>query len=120
MAKALIISSDEGTRYLYQVAIGYQKIKVEVADTIAEGVQNITKKKPDIVILDIMVSDIKDINTLQELKGKVKTMPLIIMTDMKNSTLKKEASIFGACKTLVKNESSLGELIKTVRRAVKE
>jgi hypothetical protein len=47
-------------------------------------------------------------------------MPVIIITDMKNSTEKKEASILGAVKTMVKSESSLGDLIKTVRSAVKE
>lgn len=120
MAKALIISSDEGTRYLYEVAIAYQKIDILVAQTVAEGIKKITRVKPDIVILDIMVPDIKDVNALRELKGKVSTMPLIIVTDMKNASERKEASILGAVKTMVKSESSLGDLIKTVRNVVKK
>jgi DNA-binding response OmpR family regulator len=118
MAKALIISSDEGTRYLYEVAIAYQKISVIVADTIAKGVKNITKDRPDIVILDIMVPDIKDISLLRALKCEVGACPLVIMTDLKNSSEKNEATILGAVKTMVKGKSSLGELIKTVRKAV--
>ena len=119
MAKALIISGDEGTRYLYEVAISYQKIEVGVAQNIAEGIKKLKVFHPDIIILDIMVSDIKNVSKLRELKGKISSMPIIILTDMKNSTQKKEASILGACKTMVKNESSLGDLIKTVRKAVK-
>jgi DNA-binding response OmpR family regulator len=120
MATALIISGDEGTRYLYQVAIGYQKIKVTVAGSISEGIKKAKKRIPDLVILDIAVSDIKDVTKLRELRGTVSSMPVIIITDMKNSTEKKEASILGAVKTMVKSESSLGDLIKTVRSAVKE
>lgn len=120
MAKALIISGDEGTRYLYQVAISYQDIEVDVAKNITEGIQKVKRFGPDLVVLDIMVPDIADVAKLKELKGQVSSMPVIILTDMKNSTEKKEASILGAAKTLVKSESSLGDIIKTVRKAVKK
>jgi DNA-binding response OmpR family regulator len=118
MGKALIISSDEGTRYLYELAISYQKISVFVADTIAAGVKMVSKERPDIIILDIMVPDIRDVGALQALKGEVGSCPLVIMTDLKNSNRKNEATILGAVKTMVKSQSSLGELIKTVRKAV--
>jgi DNA-binding NtrC family response regulator len=118
VGKALIISSDEGTRYLYEVAISYQKISVLVADTIADGIKMITKDRPDIIILDIMVPDIRDVGALKALKGEVGSCPLVVMTDLKNSSRKNEATILGAVKTMVKSQSSLGELIKTVRTAV--
>lgn len=120
MPKALIISSDEGTRYLYQVAISYQKIAVIVAGTIADGVKKVEKDVPDIIILDVMVSDFKDVGLLRDLKEKLGSMPLVIMADIKNSSSKKEASILGAVKYMVKGESSLGDLIKTVRKVVKK
>jgi two-component system OmpR family response regulator len=119
LPKALIISADEGTRYLYEVAISYQKFAVTVADTISEGVKSVGEHKPDIIILDVMVSDFNDIGLLKNLKDELGSMPLVIMADMKHSSSKKEASIFGAVKYMVKGESSLGELIKTVRKAVK-
>lgn len=120
MPKALIISSDEGTRYLYQVAVSYQKIAVAVADSISDGVKTIEKDQPDIIILDIMVSDFNDVGLLRDLKSKLGSMPLVIMADIKNTSSKKEASILGAVKYMVKGENSLGDLIKTVRRAVKK
>jgi len=118
MPRALIISSDEGTRYLYQVAIAYQKIEIITAGTIKEAVAKIEKKQPDIIILDVQVSDFSDIGLLRDLKDKAGAMPLIIMADMKNSSGTKEASILGAVKYMVKGENSLGDLIKTVRRVV--
>lgn len=120
MAKALIISNDEGTRYLYQLAISYQKISVVVAESITDGIKKITRGKPDIVILDIMVPDIKNIEALRQLRDEADSMPLIMMVDMKNASQIKEASILGACKTMEKNKSSLGDLIKIVRKAIKK
>jgi two-component system response regulator MtrA len=120
MARALIISSDENTRYLYQVAISYQKIQVDVASDIRSGVARIKAKKPDVIILDIMVPDIKDVGGLKGITGKPGSMPVVIMADMKNASELKEASVLGAVKTLVKDESSLSDLIAAVRKAVKE
>lgn len=119
MPKALIVSSDEGTRYLYQVAISYQKIEVLTAATIKEAVGKIEKKQPDIIILDVQVSDFSDIGLLRDLKDKAGAMPLVIMADMKTASDNKEASILGAVKYMVKGKDSLGDLIKTVRRVVK-
>lgn len=120
MAKVLIISGDEGTKYLYEVAISYQKIEVLTAGTIEDGVKKVVASNPDLIILDIMTPDMQDTNILQELKGKADSLPLIIMTDMQDKDRNKEASILGACQFLVKGEHSLGDLIKTVRKVVKK
>lgn len=120
MAKVLIISGDEGARYLYEVAISYQKISVPTANTIKEGVKKITTEKPNLVILDIMTPDINDVDILKELKGNIDSLPLIIMTDMHKSDKNQEASILGACQYLVRGEHSLGDLIKTVRKVVEK
>ncbi len=115
MARALIISSDEGNRYLYETAINYQKIEVDTASDIASGIQKIQKAKPNVIILDIAVPDIKEVAALKK-KGD---MPVIIMSDMKNAGELKEAEILGAVKMMVKDKSSLSDLIKTVRKIVK-
>lgn len=118
MARALIISDDLGIRYLYEVAITYQKIAVDTADSITRALKTIESKKPDIVILDISTPDFKDVDLLKEIKLKAEDLPLIILTDMKNPNREEAASILGACHYLVRGESSLGDLIKTVRKAV--
>jgi DNA-binding NarL/FixJ family response regulator len=120
MARALIISNDEGTRYLYETAISYQKIEVDTATDIAGGIIKVEKKKPDIIILDIAVSDIKDVGSLKKLRSDAGSMPVVIMTDMKYEGELKEAEILGAVKTMVKDKSSLSDLIKTVRKIVKK
>lgn len=119
MAKALIISDDDGARYLYEVAIAYQKIDVETADSLAEGIEKVTDFKPDIVILDVRTKDLDHINIVKEIKDKAGSLPLIIMTDMKDQSREKSASVLGACQFMARG-SSLKDLIKTVREAVKQ
>lgn len=121
MARVLIIESDEGTRYLYKTAIQFQQFQVETAESISEAIKKISSFKPSLVLLDIMMPDLKDINLLEELKEKIQgDMPVIILTDTRDRSLQKEASILGACDYLSKSENTVGDLIKKVRNTIKE
>ena len=121
MAKVLIIESDEGTRYLYKTAISFQQIQVETAESVSRAIEMIGSFKPSLVLLDIMTPDLKNIDLLKELKLRIEgSLPLIILTDMREKDVQKEASIFGACEYLSKTESSVGDIIKKIRSVVKE
>ncbi|PIZ00122.1 hypothetical protein COY62_04220 [bacterium (Candidatus Howlettbacteria) CG_4_10_14_0_8_um_filter_40_9] len=120
MAKVLIIESDEGTRYLYKTAISFQQIQVETAESVSRAIEMIGSFKPSLVLLDIMTPDLKNIDLLKELKLRIEgSLPLIILTDMREKDVQKEASIFGACEYLSKTESSVGDIIKKIRSVVK-
>lgn len=121
MAKVLIIESDEGTRYLYKTAIQFQHIEVETSATVVEGLNKIEKFRPSLILLDVMIEDLKDIDILKEVKKKINdSLPLIILTDMREKDAQKEASIFGACEYLSKAESSVGDIIKKINSVVEK
>jgi len=121
MATVLIIESDEGTRYLYNTAIKFQRLETITAKTASEGLEILKKEKPDLVLLDIMTPDLKDINLLEELQRAIgDQLPLIIITDLREKNEAQERSIFGACEYLSRNESSVGDIIKKVRSIVDE
>jgi DNA-binding NtrC family response regulator len=120
MAKALIVSNDDSVRYLYEVAIAFQKIEVQAARTISEAVKKILIKFPDLLILDLETINLDDISALKEVKKKRKTLPLIIMTELPILEAKKQACVLGACKVLAKKDATIGNLIKTTRQAIKK
>ncbi|HBG82061.1 TPA: hypothetical protein DDW69_04505 [candidate division CPR2 bacterium] len=120
MPKILIVESDEGTRYLYKVAVSFQKIEVEEAESLEEAIAILKNHKFDLVLLDIMTSDFDDLNIFEELKKAKDGIPVVIVSDLKNSSAMKHASILGACDYLVKSENSVGEIIKKVRSIVNE
>ena len=118
MAKALIVSSDDDSRYLYEVAIKYQKIEVKVASTIKEAVRKILTGLPDLVILDMETIDFDELSALKEVKQKLKKLPIIVMTDLAEAEAKRKACVAGVCKILTKKQATVGNLIKTVRKSI--
>jgi DNA-binding response OmpR family regulator len=119
MTRVLIIESDEGQRYLYQIALKFQKFEVLTANDAKEGLAMLKSEKPNLVLLDVMVPDLDQIGFLGELqKNTTPPLPLIILTDLRDGAAEKEAAIFGACEYLNKSEHSLGEIITSVRKAI--
>ena len=120
MAKALIVTDDEAARYLYEMAITFQKIEVAAVRTIRDAVAKIERSFPDLVILDLETVDLDEMPLFKQLKTKGKKLPVIIMTDLSAAEAKKQACVLGACRILAKSEATLGNLIKTTRQTVKK
>lgn len=121
MTKVLIVESDEGARYLYQMALRFQKFDVLTTNTAKDGLESLQKDKPNLVLLDVMVPDLKEVDFLGHLQDdKSGPLPLIILTDLRDGAAEKEAAIFGACEYLNKQEHSLGEIITSVRSVIEK
>ncbi|PIP31284.1 hypothetical protein COZ22_03955 [bacterium (Candidatus Howlettbacteria) CG_4_10_14_3_um_filter_37_10] len=118
MAKVLLVESDEGTRYLYKVAITFQRIDVEEAENLGQAIELLKRDKYDLVLFDIMTEDFDNLNIFDELKKAKDGIPVVIVSDLKNSSAMKHASILGACDYLVKSENTIGDIIKRVRSIV--
>ncbi|KKQ95156.1 MAG: Two-component hybrid sensor and regulator [candidate division CPR2 bacterium GW2011_GWC1_39_9] len=118
MAKVLLVESDEGTRYLYKVAIAFQKIEVQEAENLDQAIELLKRDSYDLVLLDIMTADFDNLNIFDELKKAKDGIPVVIVSDLKNSSAMKHASILGACDYLVKSENTIGDIIKRVRSIV--
>lgn len=118
MAKVLVIENDERTRRLYKAAMTFQGIQVTTASTALTGLGKIKKEEPDLVILDIMLPEADGANLIKKLRehGLDHKLPVIIVSDLKDESIKKEASILGACEYLVKSEYSIGDIITKVRK----
>lgn len=120
MSKVLIIESDEGTRLLYKTAISFQKLETIAVKNAKEALEIIPKETIDLILLDVMTPDLKDVNIVKELTEKVKSkLPLIIITDLREKDVIQEKSIFGACEILIKEKNSVGDVIRKVRDVIK-
>jgi DNA-binding response OmpR family regulator len=119
--KVLVIEDDERTRRLYKAAMAFQSINVATAANASAGFKKFLSFKPDLVILDIMLSGDGEMNIIKKFRehGATHTLPVIILTDLKDESIRKEASIIGACEYLVKSENSIGDLITKVRTILK-
>ncbi len=122
MPKVLIIESDEGARYLYDIALQFQRLTVRTVATMREGLDIVADFKPELLLLDQMVPDFDSINLLASLEEKVPNdMPIIIATNLSDESHKEneEIKILNAFEFLVAGKHTVGDIIRSSRRAVK-
>lgn len=118
MTRVLVIEDDERTRRLYKAGLGFQGIKVTAVSNVKTGFKKLISEEPDLIILDIMLPKTEGEDFIKEAKkhGKQYSLPVIIVSDLKDESIRKEASILGACEYLVKSEHSIGDIITRVRK----
>lgn len=122
MPKVLIIESDEGARYLYDIALKFQNLEVVTAQTMHIGLDLIPDFKPDLLLFDQMVPDFDSVNLLARLEKDVPdSMPIIVVTNLNDESHKEreEVKILNAFEYLVAGKHTVGDVIRTSRRAVK-
>ena len=120
MAKVLVIEDDERTRRLYKAGLAFQGIKVIAAANVNTAFKKFLEIKPDLIILDIMMPKDDGEQFIRKARehGLSHQLPVIIVSDLKDESIRKEASILGACDYLVKSEHSIGDIITRVRKVL--
>ncbi len=117
----LVTDDDPLISRMYQhklVADGYD---VETAADGQEALAKVAAKKPDLILLDVMMPKMNGVETLKALKGDKKTshIPVIILTNLgDNSDDVEKAKKLGALDYLVKAETSLKQLSERVSKVV--
>jgi len=122
MPKVLIIESDEGARYLYDIALRFQNLEVKTAPTMMKGLKIIPDFKPELLLFDQMVPDFDSVNLLAKLEKEVpENMPIIIATNLNDEDhkQKEEVRILNAFEYLISGKHTVGDVIRTSRKAVK-
>lgn len=122
MPRVLIIESDEGARYLYDIALRFQNLVVQTTSTMHEALPVIANFKPDLLLFDQMVPDFDSVNLLKVLKRDVPdNLPIIIATNLSDEAHKEneEVKILDAFEYLVAGKHTVGDVIRTSRKAVK-
>ncbi len=119
MTKALIISGDKESRLAYEKAIAFQKFAVETAENIKSAMLKLSQNWPDLIVLDFDETTATEIEELRQLKPQKKDLPVIIITDLDDTSKTRRACVLGACRYLSKSKSTLGDLIKVARKAMK-
>jgi len=98
--------------------LAFQGIEVSAAANINTAFKKFIEIKPDLIILDIMMpkQDGEEFIRRAREHGLSHQLPVIIVSDLKDESIRKEASILGACEYLVKSEHSIGDIITRVRK----
>ena len=86
------------------------------------GLQLAKTKKPNLILLDLILPKINGFEVLKNLRGdpKTKDIPIIILTNLEQAGDVEKALELGATTYLVKAQYSLEEVVAKVKKALGE
>ncbi len=122
--KVLLIEDDKPTIELYQEVFSQAGFDLEIANTCSQGIEILQKirkgkrKPPDLVLLDLILTDQNGINFLIEAKkhSQTKNLKIFALTNYTDSNLNKELIKQGIDKILVKTDYTPKQLVEILKK----
>ncbi len=118
----LAVDDEVGVLRLVRLELSAQGFNVETASSGAEALRLIEEHSPDIVLLDILMSEMSGIEVLHRLREKRSNVPVIFLTAVGREADKIRGLEMGADDYLVKpfNPDELSARVRAVLRRTKQ
>jgi len=103
--KILIIDDEKDFSYFLKFNLeSLKKFKVYTATNGKAGIKTAIRKKPDLILLDIMMPGTDGFDVLQTLKENIKTtaIPIVMLTALEQDETKAKASSLYSCDYFIK------------------
>ncbi len=114
--KVLIIEDEPMLQEAYRHILAYKGYDVSVASDGIEGLEQLHRVKPDVILLDVLMPRLDGIGFLQ--KSKVKeTYPnikIIACTNLSDQQTADQMLMYGADKQVLKSDLSPGQLVAAI------
>ena len=115
----LVVDDDPLIARMYAHKMEIDGYDVDVASNGEDALAFVRKRKPDLILLDVMMPKMNGVETLKALKedGKTKNIPVIILTNLGDKPDDvAQAKKLGALEYLVKSEIPLKELSEKIKK----
>lgn len=115
--KILIIEDEQDLREMYKIKLESVGFKVITADNGDSGLKAISKEKPDIVLLDLIMTKKNGFQVLEELKKNKKNnnLAVIVLSNLGQDDDISLALELGAKDYLIKAQISLDDLVEKIQ-----
>lgn len=112
----LVVEDDIYYSDLYREKISQSGYDVETALNGAEGMKIARNRKPDLIILDILMPKVDGFDFLREIKADkdLKNVKILVMTNLGQDNDKKQALELGANDYFVKSDLSINKLMDKI------
>ncbi len=119
--KILLIEDDDFIRQLYADTLRAAGIDVYDFPDGKSGLSASKQQKFDLVLLDIMLPDINGLEILKEIKQDpgLKSIPVVLLTNLGQDTIIKEGFKLGADAYLIKLAYNLDQIVAEVKNILK-
>jgi len=118
--KILIIEDDPLVSRMYQKALGFEDLDVEMAVNGREGVEKAKKLKPSLILCDVMMPEMNGMEVLEHLKADPETsgIPVIMLTNLSGAHDAETAMAKGAFAYMVKSAYKPRDVAQTVKNTL--
>lgn len=120
MKKILIVDDEEILRKIYSDRLTFEGFTVETGADGEEALAKIRTSPPNLVLLDILMPKLNGLQVLEQLSADstLKTIPVIVLSNVANDENIKKALSLGAKDYLLKTNFSPNEIINKIKSLV--
>lgn len=118
MSSVLVIDDDRSIQHLVRKSLEGDNFEVLVAGTAADGMKLLSERRPDVVLLDIMLPKTSGLDMFEQIQKADPKLPLIFITSMESSETAIRAMTMGAYDYLLK-PLSVSQIRNLVQQAIK-
>lgn len=116
-SKIVLIEDDEVLSIVMREELGRAGFDISLATDGEKGIRLVRNKKPDLVLLDLMLPEKSGFEVLEELKKdpKTKNIPVVILTVLSLDENIQKALRLGASDYFVKSQHTALELVEMIK-----
>ena len=120
--KILLVEDDEFLAELYATKLAIEGYEVFLANDGDKGVKMAKEKKPDLILLDIILPKMDGFEVLSKIKSdqEIKAIPVILLTNLSQKDEVKRGLDLGATDYLIKAHFMPSEVVKKIKQSIGE
>lgn len=117
----LLIEDDEFLAELYATKLNLEGFEVGLAVDGKKGLRMIKEKKPDLLLLDIILPKLDGFELLKIMKAdrELKDIPVILLTNLSQKDEVKRGLALGADDYLIKAHFMPSEVVKKIKQTIR-
>lgn len=116
----LLVEDDEFLAELYATKLNLEGFEVALAVDGEKGLKMIKEKKPDLILLDIILPKMDGFEILKKVRADkdLKNIPIILLTNLSQKDEVKKGLELGANDYLIKAHFMPSEVVKKIKQAL--
>jgi CheY-like chemotaxis protein len=119
MKRVLLVEDNDFIRKMYLMKLGKaEAIEVLEAQDGATALELYQSKKPDLILLDIMMPLMSGLEVLEELHKRGSKVPVIILSNVMSAETREIAGKFGVVDYIIKSDLTPSQVLEKIRRYI--
>ncbi|OGH72639.1 MAG: hypothetical protein A2921_03510 [Candidatus Magasanikbacteria bacterium RIFCSPLOWO2_01_FULL_43_20b] len=120
-AHVLLVEDDAFLSNIYKTKFEMEGFKISIAENGEVGLSEVKKKKPDIILLDVLMPKMDGFAVLEKLKAdeETKNIPVVLLTNLGQKDDVDKGFEMGAAGYLIKAHFKPSEVVDKVKEVLK-